>query len=91
MAEQFTFDQIVRQRSTIDRDKRLAVTRAAIVNGLGEHFLPTPLSPLSSKLAAPRAAFRAASTALSSGCCPLILLAVPIDNASGEAAVKPAT
>ena len=24
-------------------------------------------------------------------CCPLILLAVPIDNASGEAAVKPAT
>jgi hypothetical protein len=29
----------VRQRSTIDRDKRLAVTRAAIANGLGEHFL----------------------------------------------------
>ena len=39
MAEQFVFDQMVRQGAAIDRDERLVGALALVVDGAGSQFL----------------------------------------------------
>ncbi len=39
MAEQFTFQEILAERIAIDRDKRLVLAQAVVVDGTGDHFL----------------------------------------------------
>ena len=42
MAKQFGFEQLFRQRAAVDRHERLIMTRAGVVDRLGDDLLPGP-------------------------------------------------
>jgi len=42
MPEQFIFKQLIGQCRTIDRNKRVVLPGAGVVNRAGKHFLPGP-------------------------------------------------